>query len=409
MKQKSVLFLSYDGLLDPLGQSQILPYIEDISKHPRKVHVITFEKQDRYRVGGEALRHRLRGEIVWTALRFTSYFGLLGKLWDLIRMYVTAGYIVLIERPQIVHCRSYPSMQVGLLLKRLFNCKLIFDMRGLWVDDKVEGGLWPQSRFIYRLIYKTYKRLERVMLYNSNHIVVLTKRVIPELKRIAPGLDAPITVVPCCADYGHYKYDRCQRRNVRRKLGIRETSPVLVYLGSIGTVYLFDEVLQTFIECSQKVEDLHLLVVSQSWTIALEQRIKTDVDPKLHSRIHFCAASRTEVPSYLSASDVMLNFRKATYSQMACSPTKLAEAFAVGLPVISNKGVGDQDQIIPDVGGGALIDLNMQGDIEIICSVLMNLNERIRDRIRYVTQSRFGREASARLYNEVYISLDCDG
>ena len=31
MKEKKVVFLSYDGITDPLGQSQILPYLFGIS------------------------------------------------------------------------------------------------------------------------------------------------------------------------------------------------------------------------------------------------------------------------------------------------------------------------------------------------------------------------------------------
>ena len=38
------LFLTYDGLLDPLGRSQIIPYLKSIAKQERKIKVISFEK-----------------------------------------------------------------------------------------------------------------------------------------------------------------------------------------------------------------------------------------------------------------------------------------------------------------------------------------------------------------------------
>ena len=41
---KNCLFISYDGLSDPLGQSQILPYILSLSKNSKKIHIISFEK-----------------------------------------------------------------------------------------------------------------------------------------------------------------------------------------------------------------------------------------------------------------------------------------------------------------------------------------------------------------------------
>ena len=32
MKNKNILYISFDGILDPLGQSQIIPYVNQISR-----------------------------------------------------------------------------------------------------------------------------------------------------------------------------------------------------------------------------------------------------------------------------------------------------------------------------------------------------------------------------------------
>ena len=52
-----------------------------------------------------------------------------------------------------------------------------------------------------------------------------------------------------------------------------------------------------------------------------------------------------------------LGFRKNSFSQKACCPTKMGEAFACGIPVIANKDVGDVNNIIKKLNGGAIIDL----------------------------------------------------
>ena len=45
MKEKKVVFLSYDGITDPLGQSQILPYLFGISSNKNyKITIVSFEK-----------------------------------------------------------------------------------------------------------------------------------------------------------------------------------------------------------------------------------------------------------------------------------------------------------------------------------------------------------------------------
>ena len=46
---KNVLYLSYDGMTDPLGQSQVLPYIIGLSKKGYKFHLVSFEKPNRLR------------------------------------------------------------------------------------------------------------------------------------------------------------------------------------------------------------------------------------------------------------------------------------------------------------------------------------------------------------------------
>ena len=38
------LYLSYDGISDPLGQSQVLPYLKGLARLGHKIHLISFEK-----------------------------------------------------------------------------------------------------------------------------------------------------------------------------------------------------------------------------------------------------------------------------------------------------------------------------------------------------------------------------
>ncbi|HTF80814.1 MAG TPA: hypothetical protein VL947_03780, partial [Cytophagales bacterium] len=44
-----VLYLSYDGMTDPLGQSQVIPYLCGLSKLGHKIHLVSFEKKVNYK------------------------------------------------------------------------------------------------------------------------------------------------------------------------------------------------------------------------------------------------------------------------------------------------------------------------------------------------------------------------
>jgi glycosyltransferase involved in cell wall biosynthesis len=56
--------------------------------------------------------------------------------------------------------------------------------------------------------------------------------------------------------------------------------------------------------------------------------------------------SPVEVPAYLRRARLGLSFRKATFAQIAASPTKIPEYLAVGLPVVCNAGIGDMDELV---------------------------------------------------------------
>jgi hypothetical protein len=54
---------------------------------------------------------------------------------------------------------------------------------------------------------------------------------------------------------------------------------------------------------------------------------------------------------------MMLSFVKPTWARKASFPTKIAEAFALDIPVISIKGVGDLDHILKTLNSGYSIAL----------------------------------------------------
>ena len=407
-KCQSVLFITYDGLLDPLGGSQILPYIYDIASHPRQVHIISFEKMARFRVGKHAMREELAKQgIRWTPLSFTSRGGKLGKAWDLLRMYGTALKLQLQHRFGIAHCRSYQAMQVGCFLRRLTGVKTIFDMRGLWVDDRVDRAIWPQKKRFYRVLFRYYKWVERQLLGCADAVVVLTERVIPELHILTPNLHAPITVIPCCADFDHFQgIAEHQRAAIRATLNIGPDSPVLSYLGSLGSVYLFDDMLNLFEAVLRQRDDVHLLLITKDWSQVYEDKlVKRGLDTQ-RSRIHVRPASRDEVPGLLGASDTMLNFIAPTYSMKACSPTKMAESLAMGIPVISNSGVGDVDCITQELDAGAVIDLEDPTAFDKVVSELDDILAKSGSELRERAREKLGLEVAKERYRQVYAKLE---
>src|SRR3712207_4028804 len=86
-KIKQVLYITYDGLTDPLGQSQILPYLKGLSLLGYRFTIFSFEKQDRF-IAGKEIIEKLCTEsaIRWVPLTFTTTPPLLSKFYDALRM-----------------------------------------------------------------------------------------------------------------------------------------------------------------------------------------------------------------------------------------------------------------------------------------------------------------------------------
>ncbi|HWB62268.1 MAG TPA: hypothetical protein VG603_02070, partial [Chitinophagales bacterium] len=149
----NVLYLSYDGMTDPLGQSQVIPYLEGLSKLGYSFTLISFEKAERYAKYRAEIEERLsKSNISWQPLSYTKKPPVLSTIWDVQRMKRKALALHRSKQFKIIHCRGYISALVGLAMKRELGVKFIFDMRGFYADERVDGGLWHLNNPIYKAV-----------------------------------------------------------------------------------------------------------------------------------------------------------------------------------------------------------------------------------------------------------------
>lgn len=398
------LFITYDGLLDPLGGSQILPYVRAISGQPRYIHVLSFEKPERLEADAHALRSLLRAEgIGWTPLLFSP--SRLGKVWDLARMYTFAIQLAVRHHLKVVHCRGHLAAQVGSFVKALTGARLLFDFRGLWVDERVDKGGWDLSNRLDRIVYRAFKWLERYLLNYSDQIVVLTQAIIPLLQSMGVQQER-ITVIPCCADFSHFQLPTPEARaEARRSLGLPESGIVIGYLGSIGAMYMTEEFLFT----------AETAIETGAATAVL--CITPDVDRMRHhirgrnwdglGIVHrVVSARRNEVPGLLAAMDVMVSYFVPTQARIGTSPTKMAECFAQGISMVTNPGVGDVEILLSKLNAGVLVDPENPASIREACAHLRDTIAMGGQRLRDSARPLLGLEYAAERYRKVYTELE---
>jgi hypothetical protein len=355
-RNKRVLYITYDGLTDPLGQSQILPYLVGLAKEGYKFTILSFEKKDRYEKK-KGIINKITSEagIEWVPLSFTSRPPVLSKLYDAVRMRMKAFRLQRKNKFAMVHCRSYIAADIGLRMKKRYGTKFFFDMRGFWADEKKDGGSWNQGSLLFRKIYRHYKKKEAEFIQQADHIISLTEAGRNEIMKW-PTFNSKVsmTVIPCCSDMDLFSLVTSEERlKARQLLGLPVDKMVLSYLGSIGAWYMLDEMVMLFRAIRQQYPGAFFLFVTHSDKMMILDKLNQYDVPV--DAIKIIEASRQEVPLYIKASDMNVSFIKPVYSKLSSSPTKLGEVLAMGIPVITNAGVGDVEQVVLQSKGGIAI------------------------------------------------------
>jgi glycosyltransferase involved in cell wall biosynthesis len=352
-----ILYITYDGLTDPLGRSQILPYLVGCARRGRRIHILSCEKPDRFakdRARIEAIC--ADAEIAWHPLPYHKAPPVLSSMYDQANLRRTAMRLHRNYGFGLVHCRSYIPAAVGLHLKTALGLPLLFDMRGFWPEERTEGGSWNLSNPLFRMVYRHFKRLESRLLGTSDAIVILSKAGKSQLlgRPELAGRAERITVIPCCVDFDHFPLaDPKSRTAVRMELGIAEEAPVLAYLGSLGSWYMLPEMLDFFAVYRARHPAARFLFVTleDASSIYREAAARGISEDEIVVR----PASREEVPRFLAAADLGISFIKPVFSKTASSPTKMGEMLAVGLPIITNAGIGDVAEVVEETACGAAI------------------------------------------------------
>ncbi len=360
MAKHKILYISYDGMTDPLGQSQVLPYLTGLSKKGYRFHLISFEKAENYTLANRELIANLcqQAHIQWHPLPYTKKPPVLSTLRDVWRMQKTARQLQQQEQFAATHCRSYIAAFAGIHLKRKYQVPFVFDIRGFWPDERIDGKIWSLQNPVFRLVYRFFKRKEKGFFASADYTVSLThaaEKIIHSWTYLKQQ-PIPLRVIPCCADFEHFKTSQKQEdlsAALRKKLDIAASDFVLSYLGSIGTWYMLDEMLDFFKVLQKTKPQAKFLFITGEAPEGILQKAKEKGIPAASLRIQ--KASRMEVPAYIALSAASIFFIKPLYSKQASSPTKMAEIMGMGIPVIANTQVGDVETILQDSQAGVLI------------------------------------------------------
>jgi glycosyltransferase involved in cell wall biosynthesis len=405
-----VLYLSYDGMCDPLGRSQVLPYLFGLAARGHRISLISFEKKERSSGERAAVeRACAAAEIEWRPLPYHKDPPVLSTIYDVRRMRRMAERLHRSEPFDLIHCRSDLPAIVGLAMKRRHGVPFIFDMRGFWADERLEGGGWSGRNPLFRAVYSFFKSREREFWRDADTIVSLTEegRSVVDQANAALACKPPISVIPCCVDFELFTAaSAASRTEARTELGIGSEDRVLAYIGSLGGNYMLDEMLDFFRVFRERHSSAKLLFITHANEAELRATAAAKSIPDAALIVR--KASREEVPTLMAAADCGIAFKQPSFSAKACSPTKLSEMLAIEIPVIVNSGVGDVDAILRETGAGIVVNRFADEAYREALDQLAHFQPDM-NRWRAASRNRFDLEKGIDRYDAIYNSLQQTG
>jgi glycosyltransferase involved in cell wall biosynthesis len=389
----TVLFISYNGLTEPLGRRQVLPYVLGLGRKGWRFRVLSFEKAE---TGDPASRNAVVAALAsvgaeWTPLVYHRRPPLISTAFDMLRGVWRAG-----SRPRLIHARSSVPGAMASLLRLRYRVPWIFDVRGFLAREYVDAGHWQASG----LVYRGADAIERRLLYRADGLVFLTRRIEVELGRtgaVPPG--RPREIVPCATDLEEFRPNPEARERVRSTLGL-QGSRVLVYSGGVTGWYRIAEMAAFFRVARSEVDNLHFLVLSPQFEAARSAIANAGVSA--HTTV--LALRPEEVPDHLAAADAGICFVGDLPSKRASSPTKYGEYLACGLPVVTNPWTGDAAELRGQPSWILVESLNdgaYQDGARSLAAVLARPADAVRG-ARALAERELGLDAAIARYDRLY-------
>ncbi len=402
---KKILFISYDGMTDPLGQSQVIPYLQGISKNGYKIFILSCEKKEVFEKNKPAIELLLKGyTIQWVPLKYTKKPPVLSTLWDVIQLKKAAGKIHRKHSIDMVHTRPGVPALVGLWMKQTTGVKFLHDIREFFADSRVDGGIWNLKNPVFRVIYNYFKKKEARQIQSCDGIVCLTRageKIISQSKEFRKN--TPLEVIACSADMNLFdpaKITSADKLKLQNELDIKNGDLIITYLGSVGGWYLTKEMLLFCKQLSERLPLAKFLFITPHLHAVIEKEaLKYGLSA---DKLIIKKGNRAEIPALLSLSTYSLFFIKPCYSKLSSSPTKHGEIMAMGIPVITNSGVGDVKEIVDESNSGFVVDNFNREEYDKIIDRILDADKFDSNEIRKSAGEFYSLDKAIEKYTNVY-------
>lgn len=390
------LYLTRNGLLEPLGQSQVMAYLRGLSQD-HAITLITYEKSEdladtaaMVRARADCAAHGIR----WLPQRFRPHPKIIAPALSMMRMIWLVRREVRREGVRLIHARSYIPAAVALVVSSVTGVPFLFDMRALWPEELITAGRLRRGSLIHRAI----SGAERACLVRSAGVISLTHAAVKHLRSVYPKelANQCLVVIPTCADLDRFT-------------PAADTRGDPTVHGCIGTVlsgwFRTDWLSGWMRVAAARDPDALFEIVTRDDAA----RLRATLDPtnELAGRLSIGLRPSEEMPDAVRGHDLSVMFFTDGLSKLGSAPTRLAEVLGCGLPVVANEGVGDVADIVRKNNVGVIVEGASAQHMETAFEALQTLMQDpdLSERCRATAEAVFSLEAGTEAYHEIYASI----
>lgn len=386
------LYLTRNGLLEPLGQSQVFSYLRGLSQEYR-ITLITYEKDEDWADTQRVINLRVECEglgIRWLPQRFRPRPKLIAPAMSMIRMVWIVTREVRSQRVRLIHARSYIPAAVALVVSRMTGVPFLFDMRALWPEELITAGRLHRGSMLHKAMVLS----ECACLRNASGVVSLTHAAVEHLKRVYPQdlAGQTVAVIPTCADLD--RFVPASQPPSQRVIGC---------LGTLLSGWFRLDWLATFLAVAAKRDpELQFELTTRDDPAQLLAAV--GVGAELQSRLSIASSPPERVHEVLQGQIASVMFFTQGLSKLGSSPTRMAEILGCGLPVVANEGIGDVAQIIRVHRVGVLVsgpsEIEMNAALDELEQLLTDPDLAVR--CRWAAEECFSLETGTAAYLGLY-------
>lgn len=399
LHREEVLYITYDGLLEPIGQSQILKYLIHLSNH-HQFTILSLEKEsdlaDKSKLN-ECKSVLQNYKIKWKYKKY-SQSGILGYFNNFMQLSLHTLKILLSQKILMVHIRGYAPGFVFWAISKFVKTQIIFDMRGYWPDEKHDRAGWHKSS----IKYKFFKHLELFLLNFSSHIVVLTNQSKIYLEKTYLIPKEKISVIRTCVDEVQFKPEIYPISTLDDQLKIIELR--IGYVGTIDTAYNFSKFLLLVKRLSLFHNNVKLIVLTGS----PRQKVLDEIQNlELDINVEIDFMPRHSIAESIKTFNFLGFYLNENFSVTASMPTKIAESLACGIPVICNEFNKDIKSILLSNNSGYIYDFEFEMTKHQYQEIMeLVTRSSIKSDCRETALKEFSLQTGVKAYNEIYNKLE---